>query len=267
MLMLFGFVGGQLLDRSLSSYTYVFGAGGVAALIGSIAIRRMPSVPVSTLSTGTLWKNLREAAQDSVFRQLLIGWMIMGLGNLMLIPLRIELLANPDYGINATNTQIAILMTFLVPVFRLLSTMVWGHVFDHFNLISVRIALNVVFCASIVLFFFSGNLWVMGVGAALLGIAFGGGSVMWALWVTKVAPAGKVPLYMSVHGFFTGTRAAVAPFIGYTMLILLNPSGIACVSLCLIGGSTLIFYPLRRVLLDLDRAEEARIIAQSLNRR
>lgn len=266
-LILFGFAGGYLLDRSIGAYPFLYGVGGVAALLGALAIRRMPSVPVASLNRGLLLDNLRLAAKDRIFRQLLIGWMLMGMGNLMLIPLRIELLANPAYGINATNTQIAFLMTFLIPCFRLASTTAWGYVFDRFNLISVRIAINLVFFVSISLFFYSGSLLVMAVGCALFGIALGGGSVMWALWVTKVAPPGKVTLYMSVHGFFTGTRASIAPFVGYALLTLLSPSAVATWAMVLIATSTVVFIPLRRILIDRDKAEDARLLGESLNRR
>ncbi len=266
-LTVFGLLGGYILDYSLGSYRILYGIGAIAALLGALSIRKMPSVPIATLNSGVLVENLRMAAKDRVFRQLLIRWMIMGMGNLMLIPLRIEVLANPEYGINATNTQIAFLMTFLVPVFRLASTTVWGNVFDRYNLITVRVAINGVFFASIALFFFSGNLVGMAVGCALFGIAIGGGSVMWALWVTKVAPPGKVTLYMSVHGFFTGTRAAVAPFVGYALLTIMSPMLVASISIVLIALSTFIFFPLRRILIDKDKADEARLLGQSLNRR
>lgn len=266
-LIAFGLIGGYVLDYSLGSYRILYFIGAIAALLGAFSIRRMPSVPISSLNSGVLAENLRIAAKDRVFRQLLIGWMMMGMGNLMLIPLRIEVLANPEYGINATNTQIAFLMTFLIPIFRLASTTVWGNVFDRYNLITVRVAINGVFFASIALFFFSGNLVGMGVGCALFGIAMGGGSVMWALWVTKVAPPGKVTLYMSVHGFFTGTRAAVAPFLGYALLSVMSPVFVASLSIILMALSTLVFFPLRRSLIDKDKADEARMLGQSLNRR
>lgn len=254
----FGFTGGFLLDLDpvgLSAYPVIFLIGAVAAAIGAWAISRMPGEPVNTLSSGSLWENIQFAWRDWVFRWLLLGWMLMGMGNLMLIPLRVEYLANESYGINASNTEIAFLMAVIVPVFRLLSTFWWGMIFDRLNLITVRLGLNGFFLISMYLFFFSDSLWVMGVGAAILGIAFGGGSVMWTLWVTKIAPPGKVSVYMSVHGFFTGLRGSAAPFFGYALLQAFGPRPAAVGAMCLIVLSSLIFLPLRPVLERYRRGE------------
>ena len=35
------------------------------------------------------------AKQDRLFRRVLISWMLLGFGNLMMLPLRVEYLANP----------------------------------------------------------------------------------------------------------------------------------------------------------------------------
>ena len=75
--------------------------------------------------------------------------------------------------------------------------------------------LNVLFGAGIALFFISKNLLIIGTGSALIGLAFAGGSIAWALWVTKYAPPGKVSAYMSVHVCLTGVRGTIGPIIGY----------------------------------------------------
>tara|TARA_B100001105_G_C22044481_1_gene295495 strand:+ start:85 stop:441 length:357 start_codon:yes stop_codon:yes gene_type:complete len=75
--------------------------------------------------------------------------------------------------------------------------------------------LNVLFGTGIALFFISKNLLIIGIGSALIGLAFAGGSIAWALWVTKYAPPGKVSAYMSVHVCLTGIRGTIGPIIGY----------------------------------------------------
>jgi len=83
------------------------------------------------------------------------------------------------------------------------------------NFIVLRMILNVLFGIGIALFFISKNLLVIGTGSALIGLAFAGGSIAWALWVTKYAPSGKVSAYMSVHVCLTGIRGTIGPIIGY----------------------------------------------------
>jgi len=247
----FGFAGGYILDLSpetLATFPILFLLAAGAAVVGALALSRMPAQPLNTLSTGRIGSNVATSWRDRVFRWLLIAWMLLGLGNLMLVPLRVELLANEAYGFNASNTQVALIMAVVIPAFRLLSTYWWGIVFDRFNLINVRIALNLCFLASIALFFFTSSLWVMAIGAAMQGVAMGGGGVMWTLWVTKVAPPGKVSVYMSVHGFFTGLRASVAPFLGYLLLESIGPRSAALVAMGLIIVASLLFLPLRPVL-------------------
>ena len=40
---------------------------------------------------------LRFVREDALFRRTLICWMLMGFANLMMLPLRVEYLANPQY--------------------------------------------------------------------------------------------------------------------------------------------------------------------------
>lgn len=242
----FGYAGGELLDWKVDAYPLVLGAGCLAALISARSCLRIPSGPAHTLQAPNPLRNLLEAWRDRLFRAMLVAWMLMGLGNLMLIPLRVEYLANPAYGINASNAQISALLISTVLTFRLLSTKIWGLLFDRLNVVTLRITLNLVFTLSIVLFFFTDNLWVMGAGCALLGTAFGGGGILWTLYVTKIAPPDRVASYMSVHSFLTGFRMALAPFIGYAVMGISHPAAAAWLALLLIGCSTLIFLPLRK---------------------
>lgn len=259
----FGYLGGELLDWNVRTYPVVFGTGIIAALAAAFAASRIPSERAHTLQTVNPLRSLAVAWDDKLFGMMLTAWMLMGLGNLMLIPLRVEYLANPLYGINASNAQISALLISTVLTFRLLSTKIWGHLFDRINVVTLRVSLNLVFGASIIFFFFTDRIWVMGIGCALLGTAFGGGGILWTLYVTKIAPPDKVATYMSVHGFTSGLRMAAAPLIGYTVMEFSHPAFAAWISLVLIGTSTLIFIPLKPLIeakgKTLDRPPEPRI--------
>lgn len=243
-----GFIGGELLDTDVHLYPYVFTIGILAALIAAVSAARIPSEPATSLLSRNPFESLSLMWKDRLFGWMLLAWMLMGIGNLMLIPVRIEYLANPIYGINATNTQISALLISTVLTFRLLSTKVWGFLFDRINVVTLRISLNLVFSASISCFFFTDKLWLMGIGCALLGLAFGGGGILWSLYVTKIAPPDKVAAYMSVHSFTTGLRMAAAPFIGYTIISYTHPSFAAWLALLFIGASTIIFIPLKSMI-------------------
>ena len=178
---------------------------------------KIPSVPLKA-DSGGLSKDLSHALKDRLFFWMLTGWMLMGIGNLVTIPLRVEYLANPIYGIDASNT-VVLAITLVVPLFtRVASIPVWGWAFDRFNLAFVRIAINLFFLVGLFLYFQTQDLVFLGLASALIGWATGGGTMAWTLWVTKVAPAGRESSYMSIHSFFTGVRGVPAPFVGYWII-------------------------------------------------
>lgn len=244
----FGFLGGKVLDFDVNLYPVIFTVGIFAALLSAWACHRIPSDSAHTLKSRDPFGSLVVAWKDRLFRNMLIGWMLIGLGNLMMIPIRVEYLANPIYGINASNAQISALLISTVLAFRVISTKFWGALFDRVNVVTLRIVLNLVFALSIATFFFSHDIWLIGVGCALLGTAFGGGGILWTLYVTKIASPDKVAAYMSVHGLLTGVRMALAPFIGYTVVQYSHPAFAAWVALVLIGISIILFMPLRPII-------------------
>ena len=204
---------------------------------------KIPSVPLKA-DSGGLSKDLRHALKDRLFFWMLTGWMLMGIGNLVTIPLRVEYLANPVYGIDASNT-VVLAITLVVPLFtRVASIPVWGWAFDRFNLAFVRIAINLFFLVGLFLYFQTQDLFFLGLASALIGWATGGGTMAWTLWVTKVAPAGRESSYMSIHSFFTGVRGVPAPFVGYWIISTLGPGQVGWTSVILIGMSSLIFLAL-----------------------
>ncbi len=241
----FGYLGGKLLDMDVGLYPWIFAVGVIAALIVSAAVYRIPSENTHSLKSSNPFHSMVIAWKDRLYRKMLIGWMMIGMGNLMMIPLRVEYLANPIYGINASNSEITALLISTVLIFRILSTKVWGILFDRMNVVTLRIILNTVFLISILVFFYSQQMWLIWTGCALLGMAFGGAGILWTLYVTKVAPPDKVATYMSVHSFLTGTRMALAPFIGYSVIHYTHPALAAWIAMTLIGISNIIFLPLR----------------------
>jgi predicted MFS family arabinose efflux permease len=78
--------------------------------------------------------------------------------------------------------------------------------------------INTLQMVSIFVFFSTKNIWILGLAAALNGVAMGGGTLSWNLWVTKFAPKERTAAYMSVHTFLTGVRGFAAPFLGFYLL-------------------------------------------------
>ena len=167
----------------------------------------------------------------------------MGFANLMMLPLRVEYLANPKYGQLVSVENIALLTGVIPNVARLILSPIWGHVFDRMNFFGLRVTLNVGFAIGILTFFLSGSFTGLVVAAIVYGISNAGGDVAWSLWVTKFAPPGRVADYMSVHTFLTGVRGVLAPMCAFYLVTVLSLTAMAAICSALIVAGTLILVP------------------------
>ena len=244
--MAFSTLGGRALDHDIGAYRVLFLVMCAAALVAGWAISRMPARPFSSERSSNPLAALRYAKDDKVFGSMLVVWMLMGFGNLIMLPLRVEYLANPEFGINASNTQIALVTAVVPSVVRLCTTHLWGSFFDRYNFFIIRTVLNGFFLVAILTFFSTRNILVIGAAGALIGMAMAGGNIAWNLWVTKFAPPDRTSDYMSVHTFLTGVRGVIAPFFGFWLIVRLNPLATACIGAGLIALSMILLDPLRR---------------------
>lgn len=242
---LFSLLGGRLLDQSMEHYRALLWIMAFSAVAYGWIINCMPSAPLSSEAVGSPWQNLGLIWKDRFFGYLLGSWMLLGLGHMITVPIRVEYLANPDFGINADNLEIAFLLAVVPSAVRILSTRLWGRVFDRFHLITTRNLLSISSLIAMSLFFFAENSIVLTIAMVFFGLSMGGGKIIWHLWVTKIAPPEKVSAYMSVHMAFTGIRGTMAPFIGYWILGKSTPQGVALTGMLLIFISFVLFECLR----------------------
>ena len=243
----FGLVGGRLLDLDLDrNYPALYAIMALAAAVAAWAYTRIPSDPLPPGAAMHPLQHLALARTDRLFGQMLAGWMMLGFANLMCLPIRVEYLANPAYGIHASNQTIALVLVMLPLVVRLCTTRWWGRVFDRVGLVRMRNWLNALFLSGIGLFFVSHDLRIIALGAALHGFAQSGGDIIWQLWVTKLAPPDRISHYMSVHTLNTGLRGVVAPFVGYWLLReTQNPQVVGLASVVLMAVAIVFFYRIR----------------------
>jgi predicted MFS family arabinose efflux permease len=181
--------------------------------------------------------------EDRQLRLTLIAWMLMGFGNLMLVPLRIEYLAQPEYGIEADAATIMLLTVAIPAVMRLVTTPIFGRLFDRMSFFASRITINLLFAVYVAAFFTGSSSAGLLIGSITLGVAIAGGDLMWMLWVTKFAPADRVADYMGLHTFFTGIRAVVAPLLAFVVIGALPLEVIAVTSALLMIVSSAILIP------------------------
>jgi MFS family permease len=230
----FSHLAGQALTAHIEYYRALLFLFAVAFAFASYCLWHCPSRPLVASGGKHPFRALRFAREDALFRRTLIAWMLMGFGNLMMLPLRVEYLANPEYGMMLTAGMIALLTGVIPNVARLVLSPLWGWLFDHMNFFMLRVLLNLGFAAAILAFFTSQDMKGLILGAVIFGVANAGGDVAWSLWVTKFAPPNRVADYMSVHTFFTGVRGVLAPLVAFHLAAQVSLTLLAMISMGLI---------------------------------
>lgn len=245
---LFSYFAGRALSHRTDQFQWILVVFAAAFGLAAWCLWRCPSRPLTHASGTHPFRSLRYVKEDRLFRQTLISWMLMGFANLMMLPLRVEYLANPDHGwridgLPLTAARVALLVGVVPNVARLVLNPLWGWLFDRMNFFALRITLNLGFMLGILFFFTSSSMTGLVLGAICYGASHAGGDVAWSLWVTKFAPPQRVADYMSVHTFFTGMRGVIAPVVAFQAVTLIPVSTIAWIAAALILAGTLLLFP------------------------
>ena len=164
---------GWMLGVRMGWFPVVVGAFALAAFYGAYCLRRVPVAGEMGRREVKVWDGFRWVKRDGRFRLVLLSLMFMGIAIHMSLAVAVEYLANPRHGLAFTAPQVALLTTALPAAFRLATTFFWGTLFDRMNFFVLRAVLNVFFVAGMLFFFLGESIWVIGVGAALNGVARG----------------------------------------------------------------------------------------------
>ena len=241
-----GELGGRILSADIGYFRWMLAAFGAALAFASWAIGRMPTQPLPSVESQTRhspFHAMRFIRTDRTLRYTLAAWMLMGVANLMMVPLRVEYLANPRYDLALEPQRIA-LFTIVVPsLVRIVLTPLWGRLFDRMNFFAMRIVLNLGFAIGTAGFFIGSSDAGLFASAIVFGAAAAGGELAWSLWVTKFSPPQHVAEYMSVHTFFTGVRGIIAPFLAFQLVdgVPISTMGLVCAGM--IAAASLILVP------------------------
>lgn len=236
-------LGGWALKGRMDAYRWMIVLFAAALAFGGWCLARCPSTPLHSDSGAHPLRGWRHVSGDPLFGRTLLSWMLMGFANLMMLPLRIEYLANPKYHL-ALDADVVALLTGVIPhAARFVMSPVWGHLFDRMNFFGLRLTLNLGFALGIVGFFTSDSGLGLVLSAVVYGVSVAGGDVAWSLWVTRFAPADRVAEYMSVHTFLTGVRGVLAPVAAFFLIDRFSVGYLAAGCGLLIGLACLVLLP------------------------
>ena len=235
-------IGGWALKHRIENFHGLLGLFALALGFASWCLKHCPSTPLPYEAGSHPLSGLRHLKTDALFRTALISWMLMGFANLMMLPLRIEYLANPKYGMALDAAQVAMLTGVIPHAARFIMSPVWGWLFDRMNFFALRITLNLGFALGILGFFTTTSPTGLVLAAVIYGVSNAGGDVAWSLWVTRFAPPAQVAEYMSVHTFATGIRGVVAPAAAFYLINQYSTGALAlgCASLILLASALLL---------------------------
>ena len=241
------YVGGRVLEIDPTYQRWLVFAVAIAFGHSAGCFLFHRSNPIEGMRPPHLLHSLRHLRTDRILRIAIGSWMLVGFGNLMMFPLRIDFLADGRFGIELSPGRIALIVGVIPNVARLLAVGVWGRLFDRLPVFGLRAGLNLLYLVAIGIFFSSTSEPGLMLGAALFGIASGGGDISWNLWVTRVAPKDRVVDYMATHTFFTGVRGLLAPIAGFHLLGIISLPVLTTTScLMILTGSVVLLPEIRR---------------------
>jgi MFS family permease len=181
---------------------------------------------------------LRQVLQADVrFRRYMTCMFVFGTGNLM-VTAPLVIMLKDRFALDPLS---AVLIASAVPTLLMpVSIPLWSRLLDRVHVIQFRAVHSWAFVASTAMLLagaVSRHVELLWAGAALKGIAFGGGVLGWNLGHHDFAPVQRAGQYMGVHVTLTGIRGLLAPLIAvglYETLERLHPgSGAWTLAACL----------------------------------
>ena len=250
-------IGGWFLRQDLENYRYLFMAFMIACLVSATISPKFGPLHLDRTKSVNLFHAFRHVKTNKEFRDLLISWMVLGVGNLLGMSLFVEYISNRSYGYDLDEFMIGMITTFVPEASFFAVIMIWGRLFDRWNFYLLRATINLFFAAGIIVYFSGHGMVYLIVGISLWGIAKAGGNVCWSLWVTKFAKPEHVAEYMSVHTFLTGWRGIASPFIALPLALVIGPTWIGIIGGSLILVATLMIAP--NIRFETRRRESAQV--------
>ena len=221
---------GVAIQANVSAWRLLFPAAALSALAGGLVYRRtrvrrhrrlMRAEQSRTASHGGRLRFRSMAVilrSNRDFRNYMLGMMVFGSGNLMVVAMLVVLM-NDQLGLDRL-TQV--LITSSLPILVLcLTVRGWARVLDRRHIISYRavhswtfVAANAFFAAA----FIADAAQLLWAGALLLGAAWGGGHLGWNLGHNDFADDSDSSLYMATHVWLTGLRGLIMPVVGVVFI-------------------------------------------------
>ena len=217
---------GFLMDWSSEAWRWVFPVAALCAFAAAwiyrgARVRRHGHLIRAELaeqglkgSAITVGRALSVLRQNREFRDYMIGMMVFGSGNLMIIALLVVSI-NEYFTISRLSQ---VLITSSLPLLVLFASIgAWARVLDRRHIFSYRAIHSWNFVAALGLFAIAiivRQPLLLWPGSILLGSAYAGGHLGWNLGHNDFSDDSNSSLYMAIHVTLTGLRGLVMPLVG-----------------------------------------------------
>jgi predicted MFS family arabinose efflux permease len=239
--LLFTYLGTQLYGESQNS-TALITLFTACLLIAAICSYKTP-VEFQKRLTPSFRDFAKVLTQDKLFSYICLAWFVLGAGNLWLYPYRTNYLMEASFGHELSAKETLFLVVVMPEAIRMATAPIYAFAFDRYNFVILRMLINIFFVFYCFIFFSSTSYIGVFAGSCFQGLAMGGGSIAWQLWVTRLAPTGQSSTYMAIHTFLTGIRKILCPVLGLWALQDIGPNTCAWISAGMILFSTVMLIP------------------------
>jgi len=217
---------GLLLDWRPDAFRPAFILGAACALFAAYVnrksrFRRQRQLIAAELAEQTLQGRRLSISvltsvlrRDTDFRHYMMGMMVLGSGNLMLLPVLVILLhehlhLNQLHQVTVTSSLPLLVLCFSISF--------WARMLDRRHIFSYRAIHSWFFVSASALFaiaVITARTELLWPASVILGSAYAGGNLGWNLGHNDFSNDGNASHYMAIHVMLTGLRGLIMPLIG-----------------------------------------------------
>lgn len=227
---------GRVMDADPHNFRPVFIGIGAVTMGASAALFTLPSERLTEAVSP--WRSFSVLLTDPYFGYFTLIWTIFGFAGLSIMAMQVIHLAEPERGLGFSSFQVLMITGVLSSLIRILFNRPMIRLFNKMDIYRFRLLVNLLIALGSLVFFFSRTPVPLVIFYTVFTIGFTGDTLMWGIFVTRVAPPGKTHIYMSVHTFGAGLRGILGPSLSYLFIqkFSLQQFGVISSSLILLSG-------------------------------
>jgi Na+/melibiose symporter-like transporter len=185
----------------------------------------------------SLISSFRILLENKPFGLYMAFQMITGVAFLTSSPAMIRYLND----LNVPYDQAAVVLSVIPSALLIVTLPLWSRLLQGVEPMKSRLVLCCFWASGFLILGLSRNLAWIYVGQVVIGLASGGGSLLWTLAQMHYSERKHMPLYSGIHATLTGIRGFTAPVLGAWLLTVMSPKSVFFVTAGLMGMG--VIYP------------------------